>query len=127
MLAVVALLVSCSNKSSIVGRWQQDNGPYALEFFKDGTFGFGDNAMSFDGKYSFVDDTHMKMEFSGGFHTLGGQIAVSPSPDAGLKATLSSGLLSMQPPSTNTTVSISGGELSLTDEHDKILKYKRAN
>ena len=85
--------VSMSDKPEFIG------GTEAFEFFKDGTLSVADKGMSLAGKYSFVDDTRIKLELGGIGALAGPQIA---------------------------TVSISGGELSLTDQKGKVSRYKRA-
>ena len=57
---------SCSKKASnsIVGKWQVQGEKAIVEFKSDGTVinNEGGNAMT--GKYTFTDDTHMKIEIA---------------------------------------------------------------
>jgi len=104
VLTAIALFVSCSAKSSILGKWQEfgaktgDN--ETLEFFKDGTVSLVSKRMTLAGKYSFVDDDRIKLEL-GGIGALAGPVIMR--------------------------VSISGGELRLTDTKGEISTYRRAN
>jgi hypothetical protein len=104
IITAIALFVSCSTKSSIVGKWQEfgaDNGDNeTLEFFKDGTVSDVSQRMTLAGKYSFVEDDRLKLEF-GGIGALAGPMIMH--------------------------VSISGGELDLTDQKGKVSKYNRVN
>jgi hypothetical protein len=97
-IVALALLVSCSAKSSIVGKWQEIGGDETLEFFKDGTISAVSKGMTLGGKYSFVEDNRMKLEL-GGIGALAGPMII--------------------------TVSISGGEMSLTDPKGKVSRYKK--
>lgn len=101
VVAAATLLVSCSSKSSIVGKWQEiGSDDRTMEFFKDGTISdISGDGMSLGGKYSFVDDDRIKVELDGIAALRGSMIF---------------------------RVSISGGELSLTDPEGKILKYRSA-
>src|SRR5215813_12455888 len=107
VISVAALLISCSQKSSssadspIVGKWQQMGGDSGIfEFFKDGTVRAISGTISASGKYSFLETDRMKIELSG----VG--VGVPPGP-----------LL--------VRVSMSGDDLSLTDEKGEVSKYKR--
>ena len=106
-VTAIALLISCSTaKSSIVGKWQEIGGiindEASLEFFKDGNFSSTSKgaADSLEGKYSFIEDGRIKMEFSGIAEALYGGVIYR--------------------------VSISGGEMSLTDSDGKLSKFSRA-
>src|SRR5437899_2199112 len=99
MLAVVAVFVSCSTKSSIVGKWQEIGGTETLEFFKDGTLSVVNKGTAITGKYSFLDDTRIKLEIGGIVGALAGSQIV--------------------------TVSIADGELSLTDQKGKVSRYRK--
>jgi hypothetical protein len=96
-----ALFISCSTKSSIVGKWEETDGEVqTLEFFKDGTVSAIERRMTLAGKYSFVDDDRIKVEL-GGIGSLAGPMILR--------------------------VSLSNGELRLTDTRGKTSTYKRAN
>ncbi len=97
-IVALALLVSCSDKSSIVGKWQGTGGDETLEFFKDGTVSAVSKGMPLGGNYSFVESDRIKMEF-GGIGALAGPMIM--------------------------TISFSGGDLSLTDPTGKSSRYKR--
>jgi hypothetical protein len=100
VFTAIALFVSCSAKSSIVGKWQEIGGDNeTLEFFKDGTVSAVAKRMTLAGKYSFVDDDHLKLEL-GGVGALAGPLIMR--------------------------VSISGGELRLTDPKGELSTYQRA-
>lgn len=43
LLILTSLLTACASGSSVVGRWQQAEGPNRLEFKPDGTFALSDN------------------------------------------------------------------------------------
>ena len=43
LLILTSLLTACASASSVVGRWQQAEGPNRLEFKPDGTFALSDN------------------------------------------------------------------------------------
>jgi hypothetical protein len=64
-IVALALLVSCSGGSSIVGKWQEIGGDETLEFFKDGTISASSKEMALGGKYSFVEVDRMKVELGG--------------------------------------------------------------
>jgi len=92
--------MSCSNKTSIVGKWREIGGDNARpEFFKDGTIrAVGSDGRSLGGTYSFVEKDRIKMELSGvGAHAVAVIVRVA----------------------------ISGSELKLTDEQGKVSRYKR--
>ena len=44
MLILASLLTACASGNSVVGRWQQPEGPNRLEFKPDGTFALSNNA-----------------------------------------------------------------------------------
>jgi hypothetical protein len=99
-IVALALLVSCSGGSSIVGMWQEFGGDETLDFFKDGTISAASASkeMALGGKYSFVEVDRMKVEL-GGVGALAGPMIM--------------------------TVAISGGELSLTNPTGKVSRYKK--
>ncbi len=43
ILILTSLLTACASGNSVVGRWQQAEGPNRLEFKPDGTFALSDN------------------------------------------------------------------------------------
>ena len=99
MVFVAAMLVGCSPKNSIVGKWNLTSGGYEkIEFFKEGTILSEQETYRVSGKYSFLDDSRIKVE-----------LAINPNHPFFY------------------TVSFSGGELTMTDQNGKVLKYKRAN
>jgi len=117
-ITAAALFVSCSTKSSIVGKWDavgadMEAGAYlkTLEFFEDGTITVtwpgldtaGKRSFVEEvGKYSFVeDDRSIKLELGSLAAALIGPVIMR--------------------------VSISGSELSLTDAQGKLTKYNRVN
>ena len=111
-ITAMALLVSCSGnfrqrpdslagatKSSIVGKWQGIDSGVNLEFFKDGTFTSAAKDAEDDplrGKYSFIEDGRIVMEFGGMIGELSGAIILSATisgdelsyPDPGSPGTL---------------------------------------
>jgi hypothetical protein len=59
LLILTSLLTACASGSSVVGRWQQAEGPNRLEFKPDGTFALSDNTrIAAIGSYAqHADDT----------------------------------------------------------------------
>ena len=115
LCAVVFLFVSCSKRSSIIGKWQlqvdlqgqklsekemAELETYRIkyEFFKEGTFTMSLLGTPNVGKYSFVEDDIIKIEL-GGMGSWAGPMLMR--------------------------VSKSGKELSLTDPQGKVSTYER--
>lgn len=102
VLALVACLglfvAACSAKRSLVGRWEQIGGTEKMEFIAGGALSMFAQGISVSGKYSFIDDNHLKLELDGLFALAGAQTL---------------------------TFSISSGELSLTDAKGAVSKYRR--
>jgi hypothetical protein len=98
-VTAISLLVSCSVRSPLVGKWQEVGGDETVEFLKDGTFNVLSKGRALGGKYSLVEGDRIKLEVGG----LG---------DAAHPAILSA--------------SIAGGELSVTDPKGRISRYRRA-
>ena len=59
MLIFASLLTACASGNSVVGRWQQPEGPNRLEFNPDGTFALSNNTgIAAIGSYAqHADDT----------------------------------------------------------------------
>ena len=59
ILIITSLLTACASGNSVVGRWQQAEGPNRLEFKPDGTFALGDEkGIAAIGSYAqHADDT----------------------------------------------------------------------
>jgi hypothetical protein len=98
VLVSALLFVSCSLKSSIVGKWQEIGGSETIEFFKDGTISLTSHGISLNGKYTFIEDDRIKVEF-GGLGSIAGPILYR--------------------------ASISSGELTLNDSKGKTSKFAR--
>jgi len=60
------MLSSCSkrNSSLIIGKWQMQGQNTVIEFKSDGTLINQDGSGMQNGKYTFSDDTHMKVEIT---------------------------------------------------------------
>ncbi len=68
VLIVLLHLVSCSGtQSRIIGKWQEFDSTETLEFLKDGTIKLvADNGAVIEGKYTFVEKDHIKIELRAG-------------------------------------------------------------
>ncbi|MGB3119631.1 MAG: DUF5640 domain-containing protein [Verrucomicrobiales bacterium] len=90
--AAFAMLMSCSEKESLVGKWQQygaANGENAtFEFFGDGKLSLTTKETTVSGRYSVLEGNSLKWEFEGRGQWIGPVIE---------------------------SISLSGDELSLTD------------
>ena len=84
-LCAILCVISCSKRNSIVGKWQSkidlqghkaseftkeqmaelDELRLRCEFFKDGTMTMNMLTLTYVGKYSFVQDSLVKVEFTG--------------------------------------------------------------
>jgi len=75
------LLAACSKKAgnSIVGKWQVEGQNAIVEFKSDGTVVNNEGGRAQGGKYTFSDDTHMKMEITVPKEELPPGAAVPPS------------------------------------------------
>ena len=60
------MLSSCSKKNSslIIGKWRVQGQNAIVEFKSDGTVINDDGSGTQNGKYTFSDDTHMKLEIT---------------------------------------------------------------
>ena len=97
----IALLMSCTHRSEIIGRWQEIGKAATLEFRRDSTFkAVDDMGMAVSGKYTIEKDGNIRFEIK---HT-----------DATTEII-------------NGTHAVHGDELTYTSENDKeVYKYKRA-
>ena len=93
-------LVGCSKQKNIVGKWQDVKRAETMEFFPDGTVAAKAGGMSMAGKYTFLDNERIKIEL-GGMAALAGPMIVK--------------------------FVISGNELTLTDQDNKMTKYRRVD
>ena len=64
VLLALSLLTGCSRKPTLVGKWQGQAGP--IEFTKDKKMLIHLGAVTANGTYSVVDDSHVKMELDMG-------------------------------------------------------------
>lgn len=71
MLAML-LLVGCSSKGAVVGKWQDQSGQ-TMTFLNDGTVTTG-GLLNVTGKYSFPDNSHIKIELEGLWSLAGPQV-----------------------------------------------------
>ncbi len=102
-LVYASLLAACSIQRSILGKWVETDGreQETDEYLKDGTFIVNSSTQGqMTGKYSFADETHMKLQFDGLMSVAGTFVL---------------------------TVKLSGGELSITDPNGKVSTYKRSD
>jgi hypothetical protein len=100
VLTAIALFVSCSAKSPIVGKWQEVGGDNeTVEFFKGGKASLVSHGKTLAAKYSLADDGRLQLELAG--------IGETARPVTIL-------------------ASISGGELRLTDPTGKLSTYQRS-
>ena len=69
LLAVLMLMFAAtacrSPQSSIVGKWEADDGIETWEFFKDGTVSVSGGWFPVAGNYKFIDRNHMRIDFGG--------------------------------------------------------------
>jgi hypothetical protein len=99
-VSIIALLVSCSRGSPIIGKWQEIAGDNeTMEFFKSGTFSLVSKGRTIGGKYSTLEDGRIKLKLGG--------TGDEPRP------------IVMH-------VALSGDELSITDPFGKVSRYSRA-
>lgn len=56
---------ACLSKKTVVGKWQGDNANETVEFFKDGTLAMQSDGRIMNGRYSILDESRLKMEFTG--------------------------------------------------------------
>src|SRR6185312_2774025 len=63
-LSAALLLSSCSKKpqNALIGKWKVDENQSTVEYRKDGTMVTSQDGKEIEGKYEFVDDTHLKLE-----------------------------------------------------------------
>lgn len=69
VVVIVALLVSgvfAGAKTAIVGKWESEDGT-AMQFFKDGTLTSSSGLLPVSGHYSFLDNSHLRIEYDGLF------------------------------------------------------------
>jgi hypothetical protein len=98
-VSIIALLVSCSRGSPIIGRWQEIGGDNeTMDFSKSGTFHLVSKGRTIEGKYSMPEDGRIKLELGGAGAELR-PIVVQ--------------------------VALSGDELSMSDPFTKVSKYRR--
>jgi len=69
VLSTALPLISCDQaptpKKVIVGKWKATKGKEVLEFFSDGTVSTSGRDGNFAGKFSFPDESHIKLEMGG--------------------------------------------------------------
>jgi len=58
-ILINVILIGCTNKNSIVGKWRDGSGN-EIEFYKDGTVVFLDSFGGVAGEYSFPDGSHIR-------------------------------------------------------------------
>ncbi|MHB1354991.1 MAG: hypothetical protein ACYCZF_03330 [Anaerolineae bacterium] len=95
---LVTSVVSCSPRTALLGKWQAEDGS-SIEFLRDGTV-MVKTLVTVAGKYSFIDDTRIKIEFEGLLGLAGPQIY---------------------------TVRIDDGQLSMTDSNSIVTSYTKVN
>jgi len=62
---LIALLISCSQKQDLTGKWQEAGKKSTLEFHKDGTFNAVDDmGMAVSGKYILQKDGSIRFEIT---------------------------------------------------------------
>lgn len=67
---------ACLGKKSLIGKWQNIDSEETTEFFKDGTVAMQSGDRFMTGKFSVIDDSRFKMEFSSGLAALAGPVIV---------------------------------------------------
>lgn len=98
VVCIGLFVAACSAKRSLVGKWEEIGGKEKMELLEGGTISVSSGSMSVSGKYSFPDDTHLKVEFEGLMALGGPQIQ---------------------------SFAISDGVLTLTDPKGKVSIYKK--
>jgi hypothetical protein len=74
ILAVVLFTLSACTTNKFVGTWQDSQTGESIEFYKDGTVTFNSSLFSTTGTYTVVDDSSIRVDFTGLLALAGSQV-----------------------------------------------------
>ena len=98
VFTAAALFVGCSQQGGLLGKWQEIGGSETMQLFNDGTVTVLSHGFTLTGKFSVVDGDHIRMEFGVVGKVTGPKVA---------------------------RYSVSGDELTMTDNEGSVSKYRR--